>query len=94
MGPNALVQFSQLVAHPGGAQVGAAAADLRPLIAGLILLAATVACAKVLSTAAKALGTLMEVLKALVRALLLATAAAVVVIAVLILAIVEMLAVG
>jgi hypothetical protein len=91
------IYFGQLdQIHPTDvlAEAAAAASDLRPVFTGLLLILAMIACARLLSTAAHVAGVLLELLKDLIRYLILAALAALVVFAVLIFAIADLLATG
>ena len=76
------------------AEAATAAGDLRPVIYGLLLLLATVACAQLLSSAAKQAKVMLDLLKDALRTLFLAFVVALLVVALVLLAFADFLAQG
>ncbi len=79
---------------PTYAEAAAGIGDLRPVVYGLLLLFATVACAQLLSSAAKQAKVMLDLLMGALRTFFLALVVALLVVAVVLLAFADLLAQG
>lgn len=77
---------------PTFAEAAAGVGDLRPVVYGLLLLFATVACAQLLSSAAKQAKVMLDLLMGALRTFFLALVVALLVVAVVLLAFADLLA--